>query len=152
MSNWREIVLIVLSTTLLAASVHAEQIRIRLVDGRNGRAVTDERLSFRVGTDLPFSSLTPDTNGVFVVDAPRGKVIQIFSNHLFFDCRELVYGDRPSYSVDEILDSGISLPNTCGRIHSEARRGEIVLHVGPFTWWERWKAEVDRSLVYRGDL
>lgn len=46
MSAWREIILVAFSTAYLAVSAGAEQIRIRVVDGRNGRPVKDERLNF----------------------------------------------------------------------------------------------------------
>ena len=45
----------------------------------------------------------------------------------------------PSYSIKEILESGLVTANTCGKIRAEATPGELIMFVRPLTWLEKLK-------------
>lgn len=120
-----------------AASLGAQTIRIHVVDGRNGQTITDERVQVWInGKSGNALSLTPGPDGIALLDAPEGSSIEIASN-FYKDCRPFKKDfPRPAYSVDEIKRDGIATRNTCGRLNSEARRGELVFYVRPIRGWE----------------
>src|SRR5579862_2854163 len=106
------------------ASLVAQTIRIHVVDGRNGKTVTDEHVQVWInGRGGNALSLTPRPDGIALLDASDGSSIEIASN-FYKDCRPFTKNvPRPTYSVDEIRHDGIAAKNACGRLISEARRG-----------------------------
>lgn len=137
---FRFAVLFVVASASLGAQAGTEMIRIHVVDGRNGKTVKDEHvqvwINSRTGNAL---SLNPGPDGIAVLDAPEGSSIQIESN-FYKDCRPFKKDvPRPAYSVDEIKHDGIAAENACGKLNSEARRGELVFYVRPIHGWEGMK-------------
>lgn len=138
--NAAKVLQLAILITVAAASLGAETIRIHVVDGRNGKTITDEHVQVwingRKGNAL---SLTSGPDGIALLEAPQGSSIEIQSN-LYKDCRPLQKNaPRPTYSVDEIKHDGVATGNTCGRLNSEARSGELVPHVRPIHGWEGMK-------------
>ena len=120
-----------------ASSLSAEVIRIHVVDGRNGKTITNEQVQVWVniqkGTAL---NLVPGPDGIAVLDVAAGSSIDVEANY-YVDCRPFQKGaPRPTYSVDEINHYGLATKNTCGKLGSEARRGELLFFVRPIHWWE----------------
>jgi len=118
----------------------AEVIRIQVVDGRNGKTITDEQLQVWInGTTKNALSLKPGPDGIAELEAPAGSSLKIESN-LYKDCRTLEKSAaRPVYSTDQIRSSGIATQNTCGKLRLEPRRGELMFFVRPLHWWEGMK-------------
>ncbi len=90
------------------------------VNGRRGTALT----------------LVTGKNGIAVLEAPPRSLIEVESNY-YRDCRPFEKSTtRPTYSTAEIMSAGVAAPNTCGRVNSEATRGELLFFVRPFSVWE----------------
>ena len=66
-------------------------------------------------------------------------MIEVETNH-YKGCRPFKKGaPRPAYSADEIRIDGVAAENICGKVGSEARKGELLLFVKPVTGWEGMK-------------
>ena len=118
----------------------AETVRIHVENGRSGKTITDEQIQVwvnaRTGTAL---NLIPGRDGVAVLEAPAGSSIEIESNY-YKDCRPFEKGaPRPKYSIDEIKHVGVVARNACGKLNSEAKRGELLFFVRPIHRWEGMK-------------
>ena len=119
-----------------ALSAAADPVRIRVVDGRNGKVVKNERVQVWVGESRGAMSLSPRPDGSAEFDAPRGTSIRIATN-LYVDCRPFKKGTpRPLYSVDEILEQGVVTANTCGGSSPAKKPGEVVFQVRPLRFLE----------------
>jgi hypothetical protein len=130
-----------LLVAITANSLSAEVIRIHVIDGRNGKTITDEHLNLWINMRKGDSRvLVPGPDGIAELDLPAGSSIDVATN-LYVDCRPYQKGvPSPMYSVDEIKRYGIATKNTCGKLGSEARQGELLFFVRPIHWWEamRW--------------
>lgn len=148
--------------------VRAQDIRIKVIDGRNGRPASKECLNISVGNwhgaDIVAET---DKNGIAVLHladseltaevacpgwplrASAGEIqaIVVVSGSSV-TCQE--YGGKPSpgelanrhipsYSVKDILASGVVAANTCGKIKAQPQSGELILFVRPLTFLEKWK-------------
>lgn len=106
------------------------------MDGRNGKTITNERVQVWINDSKRARSLIPGKDGIVEVDARAGSRIQVEAN-LYFDCRPFEKdAARPSYSVDETKSGGIATQNTCGKLATEARHGELLFFVRPIHWWQ----------------
>lgn len=114
------------------SSANAETIRIRVLDGRNGKAIRNERLNVWIGAAAGRAlALTPGADWSAELEVQEGSSIAIGSN-LYVDCRPSRKGDpSPTYAVDEIMRRGVVTPNTCGKVHSDSKSGELLLFVRP---------------------
>jgi hypothetical protein len=117
----------------------AEIIRIHVIDGRNGKTMTNEKAQVWINAKKGYAlSLAPGADGIAELEAPAGSLIIVQSN-LYVDCRQFEKGTtRPplTYSVDEIRRSGLVAQNTCGKLNVAARPGELLFFVRPIHWWE----------------
>jgi len=94
----------VLTTSIINLS--AEVIHVHVVDGRNGKTITNERVQVWINDGKGALNPMPGKDGIIEIDAPAGSRIRVESN-LYFDCRPFEKeAARPSYSVDEIKISG----------------------------------------------
>jgi len=130
---------------LFCSSTLAQTIHLRILNGRNGHPISNDRVLVWVDTRKESTLFYPEQVSTFDSDGQgelyvgAAKTIQIGSMD-YFDCRPYRKdAPRPAYSVAEILSSGVATANRCGRLRVEARPGEIVFFVRPFTWWEEWK-------------
>jgi len=123
-------------------------ITIRLVNGKNGKPITNENLNVFFGDSGLAATCQPDKNGMswFTVDS---NAILDFDSNIGVTCHSYALNvQQRHYRVSEILDHGISDENICNKkIRVEARAGEFVYYERPRTfleWW-RWKG---RSLLH----
>lgn len=131
-------------SAVAAVFLSAEVVRIRVVDGRDGKTITNEHVQVWVVGKRVSRSLTPGTYGVAEFRAPAGSSVEIGSN-LYFDWRPFEKGaPRPTYSIDEIETSGIVSLNTCGKSAAQAKPGELLFFVRPLPWWERVRRGIMR--------
>jgi len=125
--------------SLLGPPLYAQDIAIRVLDGRNGRPITDERVQVWVnGEKGRAADLPADKQGIALLhlDDKPVRSIQIEAN-LYFDCRPFRKNSpRPAYSTVEILQSGVVTENVCGKFRRESKAGELVFFVRPLHWWE----------------
>jgi hypothetical protein len=123
-------------------SVEAEPIQIRVLDGRNGRVVPGARLHIwknqRIAADL--INLTADGSGVIQFTVPAGSLLFLQADS-YVDCRisKRTAGDNVSYSVSELLETGVAAVNVCGKAKAKAKPGELIVFVRPQHWWDRFK-------------
>lgn len=146
-----------------AGAAYPQDIRIRVLDGRNGhptslcldirpnppedsgpfiiRSGKDGVASLHVG-EGPVTRLDRHAckNTPPVANAGPAKMIAIYPE-VPTDCRppsELRKWPRNDefYSVEEILKQGIATSNTCGKYRAEPKPGELILFVRPLRWWE----------------
>jgi hypothetical protein len=133
------ITLIVLANAgiLSSAPASVEPLKIRVVDGRNGKPITNETVQVWINRkEGDALQLPTDKEGIARLDVSRDSRILVASNR-YFDCRPFHKEEpRPVYSVSEILKSGVATRNTCGKLNLEAGRGELLFFVRPFHWWE----------------
>jgi hypothetical protein len=140
-SGWRLTSMLGLAMLVLPAGRSAEPITIRVVDGRNGDPISDEKLQLwfnsRSGSAM---SISTDKQGVAKVDAPSGAALLLSAN-LYVDCRysKQTGPERPTYPVSVILRSGVLAANTCGKLKLSPTPGELIFFVRPEHWWEGMK-------------
>lgn len=119
-----------------AMQAATQTVRVRVVDGRNGKTIKDERVQVWVGKTVNPVEPQSGPDGVAIFNAPEGSSIEIESN-LYVDCRPFRKdAPRPVYSVDEIERTGIATANSCGKYKTTAKPGELVFYVRPLHFWE----------------
>ena len=129
------------ATLVLTAGISAEPIKIRVVDGRNGHPITDEKLQLWFDRQSGGAmSIATDKQGVAKVDAPAGSAL-ILSANIYTNCwySKQTGPKQPTYSVSSIVRSGVSGANTCGTVKVLPRPGELIFFVRPEHWWEGMK-------------
>jgi hypothetical protein len=137
--NKVKIIFLTLSFFAAVSTLQAATIRIRVLDGRNGKPITNEVLQIWINEESngPYG-LPTGKDGVAMLEVPAGGLLWVHSNW-YVDCRPYTKEARASYSVDDIISFGIVAGNRCGKRSFEARRGELILFVRPLHWWEGLK-------------
>jgi hypothetical protein len=123
---------------IASSAIRAETIRIRTLDGRNGRPIPNENLQVWIDRQSGAAlNLSMHKDGVADLEVSRDSVIFVNSNY-YFDCRFTRTADpsNSAYAVSEILKSGIVSTNACGKLNVEVRPGEFIFFVRPAHWWE----------------
>jgi len=132
----------------------AQDIRIRVLDGRNGHAVRDEMLNVWLHENAEEGKyvfqkhslrqllLPTDKSGEIRLHADSNERFVTFSTDYYLDCRvmktkKVPSGFPPAISVAEILKSGAATENGCGKFRVVPTGGELVFFVRPWHWWER---------------
>lgn len=126
---------------LTSPLMKAQQVLIRVVDGRNGHPISDEKLQLWFNSQSGSAmSISTDKQGVAKVDAPSGAALLVSAN-LYIDCRysKQTGPERPTYPVSDILRSGVLAANTCGKLKLSPTPGELIFFVRPEHWWEGMK-------------
>jgi hypothetical protein len=156
----------VVFTVVSAYAIQGQEIHIRVLDGRNGRPITNECVNVWIGEKsvesfviptnkdgIVFLQLTNDDRQVRSQKGPAcgglgviqpvvrySETIRITADY-YMPCQAHP-PDTPwlSFSIAEILRSGVTASNACGKIEGSPERGELVFFVRPLTWWEKmWR-------------
>ena len=146
----------------------AQTIKIKLVNGRNGRPMASSHVNVWVGKERKDATAIPtDENGVALLrltdgaDEPDtheeskacGPNCVINPVFKYDDLLRINVGyvlcqpDVGSYSwlritdmpTSRVLQDGIVMKNTCGSTRATAEPGEVVIFVRPLSWWEMLK-------------
>jgi hypothetical protein len=127
----------VLSPTLSAEDV---TITIRLVNGKNGKSITDENLNVFLNGSGFAANYRADTNGTIRLTVDRNATLN-FASNIDVTCHPYSPNEgKRQYRVSEILDHGISDENLCSKkTRVEARPGEFVYYERPRTLLEWWR-------------
>jgi hypothetical protein len=115
-----------------------QSIRIRLVNGRNGKPEKGERLNVWIDRAVGSTSLSTASDGIMTIVVKPTSILSVATN-LYFDCRPF-NSTRPSdtkYSIAEVLAVGVVTPNACGKIQMNPVPGDFIFFVRPIPWWER---------------
>lgn len=176
----RAVTLALLGSALLgfgAPLLRAQEIRIRVFNGRNGKPVKKECINVSLGPWHGADLLVPtNKDGVAVLQFRGNEVragatcqgwpkqvhrpesvdtISVMGDR-YSACQEygkLAPGEHPTpaassatikklvptYSIKEILRSGVASANTCGKIRATAKPGELIFFVRPRSFWERFR-------------
>jgi hypothetical protein len=156
-----------LLVAFLGMPVRAQEIRIRVLNGRNGKPITHECLNVSLGPWHGADLLAPtNKDGVVVLhmgggtvsaEVPSGtRCVGGFPARATLpqgedritpasggnDCQRFhkhQVNTPPSYSMQEILQHGVVAENTCGKVRAEAKPGELIFFLRPPTWLEKLK-------------
>ena len=117
-------------------------IHIKLIDGRTGQPIKDERVGLENRADYHEISLRTNQFGIASLNISRDGVILVHNTDRYVYCADerggLVHND---FKVSQILSTGvvqaIVQPNLCGKASDVPRRGELVLFVRPWRPGER---------------
>ena len=149
-------------------ALYAQSIRIKLIDGRNGRPMAVTCVDVWVGTErkeaicIPTDPdgvarlrLTDDTGEIDIQNRSKhgGSIVAIDPVLKYEDSLAIQVGyafcvPRASnyswlalsrFSTKQLLQQGYVSPNTCGKATASPTPGEVVLFVRPLTWWEKLK-------------
>jgi hypothetical protein len=129
-------------------SAHAEDvvIHIRIVNGKTGKPITHTFLNLWNVVDgkndkKEATELLVDSTGTIAFTMNRNDSLSVIPGNNF-DCRR-DKGGYPgglplgiNYSADEIMKSGVTGTNLCGKTSISANPGELVLFERPLTFWE----------------
>jgi hypothetical protein len=154
---------------LFAVPLSAQEIEIRLVDGRNGRPITGAAsyVNAWVGTERKEAIVIPtDKKGVArlqltlntgKINIPnpskdRGSIVVAnpvvkYDEFLRINVPYAWCGSGSNYSwlmlghfsTKQILQHGYVSPNTCGKATASPKPGQMILFVRPLTLWEKLK-------------
>jgi hypothetical protein len=162
--------LLLLSAAPWSKGAQAQTIRIKLLNGRNGRPVVHACVN--VGLDhldlghmlaIPtnedgvaqfrFTQLDSEVNtqdhwkgcGDFGVINPVVKysdAIGINAGYVLCETRRADYSWLAvrKFSTVEVLQHGVVTANTCGKTTASPQSGEVIIFVRPLTWWEKFNS------------
>jgi len=125
-------------------SVDVSEIVLRLVNGKDGKAIRNEVPNIKLGDAKPIGPRT-DSEGEIVVDISNVRPFEIrVRPNLYFDCRfkhdQMGPGGlQVGYSLDEIISKGIVGENLCGKTRVSPTPGVLVLYMRTRTFMENWK-------------
>ena len=112
------------------AQAHEGIVRIRIINARTGKPVTDESLNVALRTDQIGSVAMPaDKKGVVEVSTGGASILRILAN-MHADCRpraELY----TNYSIATIRRDGITTGNLCSSAQPKPVPGELILFEVP---------------------
>lgn len=126
---------------LLALMTEAEEttvvIRLKLIDGRNGKPMTNKQVGLEDAADYHEIALRTEEDGIASLKIKRDAGILTHNTKEYVNCADeqggLIHND---YKVSEIVDSGvvekIVQPNQCGKASGVATPGELLLFVRPW--------------------
>ncbi len=159
---------VVLFSSSLAASLHAQTIGIKLVNGKNGRPIAHTCVNVWVDHDSVAALAIPtDEEGIAFLRL-TDKSAEINAQKPWKACGDfgvidpvVKYGDniginagyvicaqrKPDYSwlaivkfpTRKVLQFGVVTRDTCGKATASPEPGQITLFVRPLTWWEKMK-------------
>lgn len=146
----------------------AQEIKIRLIDGRNVQPLANTCVNVWVGNDRKQSTaVSTDAQGVVTLHLAT-ESSKIDTNHQWNGCGlfgvidpVFMYHDNirinvgyvlcqtnagdhswlrsNKYSVKELVQTGIVSTTTCGKGTEGRQPGELIIFVRPLSWWERLK-------------
>lgn len=126
----------------LVAGCTGQTITVRLLNGKNGKPITDREFNIWLG-DRGNVLRNTDSNGeikMYIADVTP-RTIRVLPDFRF-DCRskqDFGRGDRIEYSLDEILSRGVVSQNLCGSAESRLYPGVLIIFVRPRTFMEKWR-------------
>jgi hypothetical protein len=121
-------------------------LRIRIINAKTNKPITDERLNVALRVDQIGSvPMATDKNGIILVDTGQATTIRILGN-MYADCRPRgeLYTDYP---IATVMKSGITTGNLCGG-NATAKPGELVLYEIPKTFIPQYPAPPNSNLPH----
>ena len=132
---------------LLSQSAAAQQVTVKLVDGRNGHALKQQTIGVWLGDrgqGNPDVTANTDSNGTAVFPVPREQQSFEIAGFGLVDCRPVVVSDKSTgeykqdvYRFADVLHHGVVAENKCGKAAMPALPGQLILFARPPHWWEK---------------
>jgi hypothetical protein len=168
LTNFLAAACIILMASSCGLTLNAQTIRIKLLDGKNGRPLAGKCVNVWVGNGRKDAMALPtNQDGVASLTLTQNDA-QIDTQHVWKGCGLLgvinpivKYSDQikinasyvscqphtadfswlaiKAFPVKEIVQSGIATANTCGKAKASPEPGEIILFVRPLSFWEKMK-------------
>lgn len=112
-------------------------VRIKLIDGRTGHPIKNEKIGFEDRSDNHDISVRTNDLGVASLQIRRDAVILVHNTDSYVNCADerggLLHND---FRVEKILSTGIAQalpqPNLCGKVSAVPSPGELILFVRPW--------------------
>ena len=120
-------------------------IEVQAYNGKTGAPLAKQRLLVFAGAsqqDAAFHQrnfdLTTDAGGeaTLVLDSPQVQWVQVFADYLTL-CQDTP--NHQSFRVSEIISSGLSSPNTCGKLTRPNTPGKFIVFARPATFAEKMR-------------
>ena len=126
-----------LATSVFRAAAEEVEIHIRVINGKSGRPVQDEKLNVYRDRDQMGSEVYPTgERGLILLRVERGASIRVAPN-IYVTCHPYKAGDKERfYAVEHILAEGIVDSNMCGKKKVIAKPGEFVFFERSRSLWE----------------
>ena len=122
----------ILAAAQAPQSTSHQQLRIRILNAKTNKPITDEKLNVALRVDQIGSVAMPtDKYGIVTVDIGSATIIRILSN-MYADCRpraELY----TNYPIADILHTGVTTGNLCSALTHRPTPGELLLFEIPRT-------------------
>jgi hypothetical protein len=133
-------VLVIFVCFELGAKAQLVSIQIRILNGRSGKPIKDEKLNVWRRADQRDSEIFPtDKNGVITLEVERTSSIRVGSN-IYVTCHPYKAGARERlYAVEKIVTEGIADLNECSKIKASATPGEFIFFERPRSLWEWYR-------------
>lgn len=153
---------------LVEAKLDAQEIKIKLIDGRNGRPLANTCVNVWVGKDRKEATAIPtDSQGTATLHLTTESG-RIDTSHQWSGCGlfgvadpvlmyrndirinvgyvlcQMSRGDHSwlminEYATRNLVQTGIVSKNTCGKVIGERCPGELTIFVRPSSWREKLK-------------
>lgn len=151
-----------------AKTLSAQAIKIKVVNGKTGRPITNGCVNTWAGTERKEAMVIPlDKDGIawlYLTDkdsevntqnrAPncgdfgvihpvvkKSDTLRIVAGYVVCQSHAADYSwlATMEFSTKQIIQQGIVTGNTCGKATASPNPGEWVIFVRPLTWWEQLK-------------
>ena len=168
-SSRRALFCLLLIAASLGKGAHAQSIRIKVVNGRNGRPMAGTHVNVWVGKERKWAMVIPtDKDGVasLVLTDKEGEVnvprvdgdgshvvvnpVVKYDDDLGINAPYVLCQPGTPYSwlairhisTKQVVGQGIVTPNACGKATVSQTPGEIVVFVRPLSWREKFNFEL----------
>ena len=159
------LLLALLFAVLSCSALRAQDIRIKLLDGRNGHPLSDCLAIWTSSDQRRPLWVRTDKDGIALLHLGDERAVPPSEPNLS-RCKDTpTFGSFPHaetiaavpdwdvdcqafdkskartkfYPVDEILKGGAAIENSCGKFRTEPKRGELILYARPPHWWESFR-------------
>jgi hypothetical protein len=132
---------------LLSQSATAQQITVKLVDGRNGHALKNQSIGLWLGHRAignPAITRITSSDGSAVFPVPHEQQSFVIAGFGLVDCRPVKSTDKSTgeyeadvYRFTYVLTHGVVAENKCGKAVVQALPGQLILFERPPHWWEK---------------
>jgi hypothetical protein len=130
----------------------AQQIMVKLIDGRNGRSLKNQSVNIWLAekpVGMPNQTVRTNAQGIAVVPISTQQPSFVIRGDSLVDCRiDLRYNPKAAthnanaykeevYRVADVLAHGAVGANKCGKAAAQLAPGQLMLFVRPPHWWEK---------------
>ena len=127
--------MVLLACLSVFQTVSAETIRIRVLNGHNGKPVAHEKVSLYIRGEKGALDYITDINGTFTVNLDPSTAL-LPSTEWWITCRTVNPTAPHLFSVDSIHNEGATDENNCGKAKSEIIRGTLTIFARKASFFE----------------